>query len=327
LNSIKKYILFTVKLLALVVLLTLIYFQLEDKQISILSLTNLLMSLSLYNYILLVIVVLLMPLNWFIEAFKWKILISLINDHFSFQKALKSVLLGVFSGFITPNRIGEFGGRLSIIPKGSRLKALQLSVYGGLAQLIVTTVIGFISSLFIFTKYNNQSLIIFVILFVISILFIFFNFNNLLLFLLKFKITSKYLKKFMINIELRKSFSLRILLITFLRYTIYVTQYVLLFFVFNVDLDFIFLFQIIAIMLFIQTILPTFALLDIGIKGNILLFLLKNYLDNQQVVLIVVFLVWILNLVLPAVIGYLNFTNLKMEVNYEKISNNINNNS
>lgn len=57
----------------------------------------------------------LMPLNWAIETAKWQLLLSGTVSQ-SFGDALKSVLAGLNTGFVTPNRIGEFAGRILLLP-------------------------------------------------------------------------------------------------------------------------------------------------------------------------------------------------------------------
>ena len=52
-----------------------------------------------------------MCLNWSIEAIKWRLLIKKMQP-ITFIEALKGVLSGVAVGTFTPNRIGEFGGRI-----------------------------------------------------------------------------------------------------------------------------------------------------------------------------------------------------------------------
>ena len=62
-----------------------------------------------YGY--LIIALILVPVNWGIETFKWKYLIKKI-EYISFSKAFKSILSGVTIGIFTPNRMGEFAGRI-----------------------------------------------------------------------------------------------------------------------------------------------------------------------------------------------------------------------
>jgi hypothetical protein len=55
------------------------------------------------------VVVLLMPVNWFLELVKWKRLVGR-NQDLSYGVALRGLLLGVALSVITPNRLGELGG-------------------------------------------------------------------------------------------------------------------------------------------------------------------------------------------------------------------------
>jgi uncharacterized membrane protein YbhN (UPF0104 family) len=62
----------------------------------------------------LVAVVLLMIVNWSVEAFKWKISVAKIQP-ISFFKAFKAVLSGISFSVSTPNRVGEYLGRVLLL--------------------------------------------------------------------------------------------------------------------------------------------------------------------------------------------------------------------
>ena len=59
-------------------------------------------------------VILLMFINWAIEAFKWKLAIRAIQQ-VSFTKAFRAVLSGVSFSVSTPNRMGEYLDRKSVV--------------------------------------------------------------------------------------------------------------------------------------------------------------------------------------------------------------------
>src|SRR4051812_35975755 len=50
-------------------------------------------------------------LNWGIEAVKWRYMIRKMED-ISYGMAIKSILSGVTISIFTPNRVGEFAGRV-----------------------------------------------------------------------------------------------------------------------------------------------------------------------------------------------------------------------
>jgi hypothetical protein len=82
-------------------------------------------------------VILLVFVNWGLEARKWQLLMKGIQP-MNFITAFKSVLCGVTLSLNTPNRIGEYGGRILFVNDGNRLKAVTLSIAGSISQLIIT---------------------------------------------------------------------------------------------------------------------------------------------------------------------------------------------
>ena len=58
----------------------------------------------------LIICLVLMIMNWGLEALKWQVLVK-STQPLNFIQAFGSVLAGLATGLITPNRIGNFIGR------------------------------------------------------------------------------------------------------------------------------------------------------------------------------------------------------------------------
>ena len=54
-----------------------------------------------------------MFLNWLVEALKWRYMISKI-ENISIMTAYRAVLTGITVSTFTPNRIGEYGGRVFV---------------------------------------------------------------------------------------------------------------------------------------------------------------------------------------------------------------------
>jgi len=86
--------------------------------------------------------------NWGIEARKWQLLMMPVQV-MSFIHAFKSVLCGVTLSLNTPNRIGEYAGRVLFVEEGKRLTAVSLSIAGGIAQLIITVMAGCFGIIFL----------------------------------------------------------------------------------------------------------------------------------------------------------------------------------
>jgi hypothetical protein len=87
------------------------------------------------------LVFLLMFVNWGLEALKWKVLLRQLY-RIRFWEAFKAILSGVAFALNTPNRIGEYGGRVLFIPEGKRVRAVSLTLAGSFSQLLVTLLFG-----------------------------------------------------------------------------------------------------------------------------------------------------------------------------------------
>ena len=96
---------------------------------------------ELIGYVLLL--TLLMLLNWGIEAYKWQQLVIKITP-IRFFRTFKAVWTGVTLGLFTPNRVGEFGGRILYVPRKFRIKAVIVSLIGSFSQNLATIIIGLI---------------------------------------------------------------------------------------------------------------------------------------------------------------------------------------
>jgi len=106
----------------------------------------------------LVIVIFLMIINWSIEAFKWKISIQKVQP-VSFLKSFKAVLSGVSFSVSTPNRIGEYLGRILYMEEGNRLRVISLTIVSSMSQLIITLLAGLIGLFFIRKNIENGEII------------------------------------------------------------------------------------------------------------------------------------------------------------------------
>ncbi len=96
-------------------------------------------------------VILLMILNWGIEAIKWKLSVRKIQK-VSFIRAFKAVFSGVSFSVSTPNRMGEYLGRVLYMDEGNRLKTISITIVGSISQLIITLLMGCIGLLILLPK-------------------------------------------------------------------------------------------------------------------------------------------------------------------------------
>jgi len=266
----------------------------------------------------------LMPLNWLLESIKWRTFIQTFQPDFSLKKSFQSILCGTFFAFITPNRIGEFGGRLNKIEKENWPKGLTAGFWGGIAQFLVTFSIGVYMGWKAFLNVtgfekNSMGVLLAVLLLAGFLLFFFFKLKLFIQFFNKIPFLSKKIIGFQFDFEMPVGSLFKVLFITLFRYLIYVNQYILILLFFGIDTNYSILFAAVSAMLFFHTAFPSVPFIDIGIKGNALLILLKGQTTNDVAIALAVLLIWVINIIIPALVGYIIFAKVKAERKQEKL--------
>jgi hypothetical protein len=85
--------------------------------------------------------ILLVPLNWHLEVVKWR---QLAQRQLAWPRARywRAVLMGLTAGILTPNRLGDYGGRLLGVPRAQWAAVLVTTFLGGLAQWAAFLLLG-----------------------------------------------------------------------------------------------------------------------------------------------------------------------------------------
>jgi uncharacterized membrane protein YbhN (UPF0104 family) len=248
----------------------------------------------------------LMFLNWGIEALKWKVLITSLEP-LTFRTSLKSVFAGVTVSIFMPNRIGEFAGRIFFLQKADKVEATLKNLVGSTAQFFVTILIGFIS--FFAAKragYLNSFAvdvfdgggIRFMILFTAILFVILFVLNHY-----SSRFSPQVQSWFSAIFETKAKVLITILVLSGIRYFVFLFQYYLILIAFGIELSFGIAFNLIAITFLITSVIPSIALTEIVTRGAVAIYLFSAYTADTDLVLVSSFIVWIINLAIPALIG------------------------
>jgi hypothetical protein len=105
---------------------------------------------------------------------------------------------------------------------------------------------------------------------------------------------------------------MRLLLLSFLRYLVFLLQYVLLFSLFNVDLPLKIVWSVVSVLFLVLAIIPSIALVEIGLRGEVSLQLMGMFTTNTLGVSLATVSIWFINLVLPAIVGSILFLGIKV---------------
>lgn len=92
----------------------------------------------------LVALVALAPVNWTLEAVRWKLLCDGLERQ-SLVAAVRGVLLGYAGRVFTPFGVGEYPSRALYLSEGNRAKGVALVLVGSYAQTLVIAVAGVVA--------------------------------------------------------------------------------------------------------------------------------------------------------------------------------------
>lgn len=246
--------------------------------------------------------------NQFVEAIKWKYATKKI-ENVSFYNALASVFSGISIGVFTPNNIGEYGGKILYLKDQNRGAGIVVNFITSTSQLIITLTIGLLAFLFYFTKYITSETIISqiltytVVVFICLVLHLFINVNRLSFYAEKISWLSRVKKYTMIFDKFHSKTVATILLLAFIRYMIFSTQYLLLINYVNPALSISNIVMMTSLIFLTQSILPSFAITEIMMRGSVAAYFFQNISNDVLPIVASAFSIWILNVILPAIIG------------------------
>lgn len=240
--------------------------------------------------------------NWFFEILKWQNLTSIIQK-ISFFNSQKQSLASLTASIFTPNRIGEYGVKVMYFRKEKRKKILLLNLLGNITQMSTTLFFGLIGVAFFILTYDVSVSFYkigrFIILLILIASFIFIGSKHKTLNIKGFSLME------MINFYKSIPFSihLKTILFSIIRYFIFSFQFFYLLSIIGVDISYFKAMVIISSYYLLSSIIPTLFILDVIVKGSVGIFLFEYVMVNNFTVLSIVTLMWLLNFVLPSIIG------------------------
>jgi len=278
------------------------------------------------NIIYLAVALLLIFANWGIEAWKWLISVRTFYP-IKFIQAFKAVLSGVSFSVTMPNRVGEYLGRIVYLPEGNRLKTISITLVGSFAQLLVTIITGTIGLIILKSKLVDsfpqfriwyQFALYSLILLALIMLLMYFNVAGLV------TVFNRWIKnkKYNYLVEAVKNFHskllLQLLLLSLLRYVVFVVQYIFVFYLFQVNIDAAQIAITMSVVFLAMAVVPSIALVEVWLRGELSIKLIGLFSSNSLGIGFTSVTVWFINLILPAIIGSLLLLNLRIFKKNEK---------
>jgi hypothetical protein len=254
-----------------------------------------------HSFAYLMLFLLLASANWFFEIMKWKVLVSKIQN-ITFLTSLKQSLSALTISLATPNRIGDYGAKAFYFKKEERKQILVLNFFSYAAQMGITTLFGVFGLLYMTLLYSIEYSILKIISIVIGCVGLFilgyiFKEQALIIKGLSIAKILKYLK------NIKTSVKVKTILFSFLRYVIFCFLFYRLLLFFGIDLSLYQAIPIIFSMYLLVSIVPTIFIFDVVVRGGAAVWLFSFVGISETPVLCTVLSMWILNFVIPSIVG------------------------
>jgi uncharacterized membrane protein YbhN (UPF0104 family) len=267
---------------------------------------------------LFIIVFLMMVINWTIEAVKWKFMIRKIED-ISLGRSVEAVFSGITISLFTPNRIGEYAGRVFHLHEGKRMQGTIITVIENFSQLLITFITGSIACIFYMNNYLDLNPFISILwkilqgFFCIISLMFYFNIDFLERVFLRFRLSDYWKQIFHVFSLYTPGELFRVLIYSLFRYIVFSTQFFLLLKIYGSNLEIFPAFLMIAMTFFVMSVVPTFAIAELGIRGAIAAYFFGKITIDVLPVLNATFSLWLINLVIPAFAGAFSIFHFRLE--------------
>jgi len=298
-NKAKQYGLIALKVLILTATFRFIYDRLSASETINFSAFFKAISDNSLVYILLFIIM--AATNWLFEIQKWKLLVSTIRE-ISFREAARQCLASLSASLATPNRIGEYGAKALFFIPSKRKKAMVLNFFSSTSQMFVTLLFGVPGLLYFIFKYSVSIAIWKPAILITGILVFlvtgyYFREKQLLVKGLTLQNVLVFIKKISFSVRLN------VVIFSILRYLIFSSLFYILLLFFGASISLIQAAPLIVSMYLLSSLLPTFFLFDVAIKGGVALWLFSHLGLQELPVLSAILAMWLLNFVFPAIWG------------------------
>jgi len=265
-------------------------------------------QLSLSQFWWLGAVFLLLPINLLLEATKWKQLVSKIQV-LQLTDALRGVLVGITTGFLTPNRVGELVGRVMYLNKEHRKAGITLTLLNSLTQNIIMVLCGIPACALFVNSYKegitiNASLYLWLlaaglVLFGV-VYFLLPRFSRIFN-------KSRYSEKIKAFTDCLSLYSkqdlVQIMLISLGRYVVFCTQFFFMLRFFRVDLSMEQALISIPTSYLFVTFTPSFAFSDVAVRSSYAVLVIGVFSNQVVSIALAGACIWLVNFVIPLFVG------------------------
>ncbi len=279
-----------------------------------------------FNWTLLIVSALLMAVNYGLEAQKWRIMVRPFYPSLKLFPATIAVFAGMAAGVFTPNRVGEYAGRILFLKKGKRVEAIVATFVDRICQLTITLIGGLLAVLGILLWLDRDLLdkifgdpvakTIFITLSISLSVFV------LLLTLMPKQLAALIPGKWNRTTWVRKvrfamqnlDFKLvgKVILLAAIRYFVFSSQYVMLMYAFYYQGNLIEAYAMVALIFLGKSVLPVMGVLELGVRESVALLVMTAFAATELTALGSTLMLYLINILLPTLFGVIAMQRIKV---------------
>lgn len=247
-------------------------------------------------------VVALMPLNWFFETLKWKNLIA-VSEEISWKEAWSGVLAGLAIGAATPNRVGEFAGRIFQLKKTELHDGISCTMVCSVMQVGVTMLAGVMAMLMTNTEeiMHKSKVVVWVVVLTVVILALIVIVRNA---------TGKWTKYLSVLKKMSGVVLMQTFLLSAFRYVVYATQFLIMLRICGIASPSSVLIGAIAINYMVVSVIPSVMISELFVRGSVASGVIGALCGSPELAAMAAILTWLLNVGLPSIAGMFFVRNL-----------------
>jgi uncharacterized protein (TIRG00374 family) len=285
------------------------------------SIHQIIASLSSVNLFYFSFAVILSVLNIYLQFVRWKILVKNESPSIDKNSILKSLLIGFSGGTFTPARSGEYFLRKLTLSELNLSSVITLTFIDKMMLLLNVifwgALVSFGMMLFFYKvdHYVTASLFILFATFFSALFMMIYSkrfYNYLKELKNRFNFKLPFVKKLIEPLsDLNNQLISKLILIAFINYLIIVLQFSIIVVSFNVSSSFELLMVAAVMVYFTKTLIPSITLGEIGIREGAAIYFFGLFGCNEAIAFNSSMLLFILNLLLPSIIGLYFLLRLK----------------
>lgn len=297
------------KLVVTLLILSYIYKTFQNEQKGIGNVGDVFSDLLITsNAAMLAFMLMLVPVNWALESLKWQRLARKVVN-ISFWEAFRGTLTGLAFGVAAPAQLGDTIGRVASLKSDRRLEAIGAAIVSNGIQFYISVFAGAIGWLHLQQKIGlpeqSKQIIGLLLILVVTLGIVVVYFRRPLM---DWHPTRPVFRRAHAYLRIIGNYSASDLVLStiygLLRYIVFLSQFVLALSLFNFPVSALELASAVSLIFLAKTLIPAINVLgDLGLREFTALLVFEQYNLPAEEIIAATFLVWILNVFGPILIG------------------------